>query len=325
MDACVPPATPGRRARERMSAEEHAGSNCSCRSGASQAALKRLLLSTDTDRVTFDETWDDGTSRRDLRSVAVGLLVVVCLAGVALSAFTLVHQRGALDRERAAWQGEVAKLRQEVRALSGSGEKLAGRLNTAEKKLKRREVGIAPTAARVLRSVFTVETDYGLGTGFVGWREGGATYLVTAHHVIDGNISSSVTIVRKGGSWAGTIEAVDPANDLAVIRINGKPAGAEPLWQRVGGRGRPKAGDELILVGSPFGLEGTVTTGVVSRITRKAIQTDAAANPGNSGGPAIDKQGRIVGVLVRGVNPAFGQPLNFAVPIERVCLKLRRC
>jgi S1-C subfamily serine protease len=275
--------------------------------------------------VTYDETWDEGGSRRGLLSVAVGALVLVCLAGVALSTFTLVDQRGALDRERAAWQGEVSKLRRELHALSGRDKKLAGRVDAAEQKLNRREVGIAPLAERVLRSVFTVETDYGLGTGFVGWQDGGATFLVTAHHVVEGNPSSSVTIVRKGGSWAGTIDAIDPANDLAVIRINGKPAGAEPLWQRVGGRGRPKAGDELILVGSPFGLQGTVTSGVVSRVTRKQIQTDAAANPGNSGGPAIDKQGRIVGVLVSGVNPAFGQNLNFAVPIERVCIKLRAC
>ena len=275
--------------------------------------------------MTFDESWDEGGSRRGVLAVAVGALVVVCLAGVALSAFTLVRQRDALARERTAWQGEVAKLRREVDALSGRDKTLAGRLNSAERTLKRREVGIAPLAARVLRSVFTVETDYGLGTGFVAWREGGATFLVTAHHVVDGQPSAGVTISRKGGSWAGTIDAIDPKNDLALIRINGKPAGAEPLWQTVGGRGTPKPGDELILVGSPFGLQGTVTTGVVSRVTAKEIQTDAAANPGNSGGPAIDKQGRIVGVLVSGVDPSLGQNLNFAVPIERVCSKLRRC
>jgi S1-C subfamily serine protease len=288
-------------------------------------ALKGLCVSTDIVRVSYDGSWDEGSSRRGVLGLAVGALVVVCLAGVALSAFTLVHQRGALARERAAWQGEVAELRREVDALSGRGEKLAGRLNNAEQTLERREVGIAPLAERVLRSVFTVETDYGLGTGFAAWRVGSATYLITAHHVVDGQLSSGVTIVRKGGSWAGTIEAVDQANDLALIRINGKPAGAEPLWQTIRDRGRPKAGDELILIGSPFGLQGTVTTGVVSRVTAKEIQTDAAANPGNSGGPAIDKRGRIVGVLVSGVNPAMGQNLNFAVPIERVCLKLRRC
>jgi S1-C subfamily serine protease len=275
--------------------------------------------------VTDDEAWDDSSSRRGLLTVAVAALVVVCLAGVALSAYTVLRQEGALDRERAAWQTEIAKLRRDVDALGGRDRRLAGRLDSAERTLERREVGIAPLAARVLRSVFTVETDYGLGSGFVAWQEDGATFLVTAHHVVDGLPSAGVTISRKGGSWAGTIEAVDPANDLALIRIGGKPVGAAPLWQQVGGRGRPKAGDELILVGSPFGLQGTVTTGVVSRVSAKEIQTDAAANPGNSGGPAIDKQGRIVGVLVSGVDPSLGQNLNFAVPIERVCAKLRHC
>jgi S1-C subfamily serine protease len=288
--------------------------------------LKRFRLATDTTRVTYDETWNDSPSNRPaLLAVLVGVLVVVCLAGLAFSAFALVHEREALERDRGEWRIEVARLRRDVDALSGQGQKLAGRVNSAEQRLTQREGGVAPIAARVLRSVFTVETEGGLGTGFAAWSEGGATYLITAHHVVDGNVSSSVTIVRKGGSWAGTIEAVDPKNDLALIRINGKPAGTAPLWQKVVGRGRPKAGDELILVGSPFGLQGTVTTGVVSRVSAKEIQTDAAANPGNSGGPAIDKRGRIVGVLVSGVNPAFGQNLNFAVPIERVCLKLRRC
>jgi S1-C subfamily serine protease len=149
---------------------------------------------------------------------------------------------------------------------------------------------------------------------------------VTAYHVVDDVVGTSVTINRKGGSWSGEIAAVDPGNDLALIKINGRPAGAAPLWQLVAGRARPEPGDQLILVGSPFGLQGTVTTGVVSRVTRREIQTDAAANPGNSGGPALDKQGRLVGVLVSGGDPTYGvQNINFAVPIERVCIKLRRC
>jgi len=76
-----------------------------------------------------------------------------------------------------------------------------------------------------------------------------------------------------------------------------------------------------LLIGSPYGLEGTVTTGVVSRVTSKTIQTDAAANPGNSGGPAVDKQGNVVGILVSG----GGENLNFAVPIAKVCRSLRHC
>lgn len=284
--------------------------------------LKGSARAADRVKVSF-ETWDD--SRRRL-TMGVGALVVVCLAGLALSVYALLEERGALGRERAAWSAEVSELRRRVDALSGRGEKLAGRLDSAERKLSRRENGIAPLAERVLRSVFTVETEVGFGSGFVAWQEGGASFLVTAHHVVDGHLSSSVTISRKGGSWAGAIVAVDTKNDLALIRINGKPAGAAPLWQSAAGGGRSKPGDELILIGSPFGLQGTVTTGVVSRVTRKEIQTDAAANPGNSGGPAIDKQGRIVGVLVSGGDPALGvQNINFAVPIERVCVRLRRC
>ena len=129
-----------------------------------------------------------------------------------------------------------------------------------------------------------------------------------------------MTVVRKGGGWQGSIVAVDEANDLALIKLVGRPRGVEPLWQSPR-RTPPRAGDELLLIGSPFGLEGTVTRGVVSRVERGAIQTDAAANPGNSGGPAIDLKGRVVGVLIGG----GGENVNFAVPIARVCAKLRRC
>jgi S1-C subfamily serine protease len=98
------------------------------------------------------------------------------------------------------------------------------------------------------------------------------------------------------------------------------PVGAEPLWQDPL-RNRPRPGDQLLLVGSPFGLGGTVTTGVVSAIRPSLIQTDAAANPGNSGGPAVDADGRVVGVLVGG----GGENVNFAVPIRQLCATLRPC
>src|SRR5205823_13608232 len=98
------------------------------------------------------------------------------------------------------------------------------------------------------------------------------------------------------------------------------PAVAEPLGQSPDAN-TPRPGDQLLLIGSPYGLEGTVTTGIVSRVTKRLIQTDAAANPGNSGGPAIDRQGHVVGVLVSG----GGENLNFAVPIGRACIQLRAC
>jgi S1-C subfamily serine protease len=193
-------------------------------------------------------------------------------------------------------------------------------VKSTEKKIRTREVGIAPLAKRVLKSVFTVETDQGLGTGFAAWREGGSTYVLTAYHVVEDHIGPFVVLRRKGGNWSAEIAGTDPKHDLALLTISGQPANAEPLWERPVKK-RPQTGDQLLLVGSPFGLEGTVTTGVVSRVTKKYVQTDAAANPGNSGGPAMSRTGQIVGVLVAG----GGQNINFVVPIENVCAKLRAC
>jgi S1-C subfamily serine protease len=275
--------------------------------------------------MTYDDTWDDTPPRTRSLSLAVALPAVVAVAALALSLFTLTRQHGLLAAERSARKAEVSLLRDRLDALQGRDAVLAGRVRSAERKAKQRDGGVAPLAARVLRSVFTVHTDRSLGSGFMAWRSGGASYLMTANHVVDDSYSGSVTITRKGGSWRGEIAALDPKNDLALIRVNGHPANAPALWQNPHGPA-PRPGDTLLLVGSPFGLGGTVTTGVISRVTRKLVQTDAAANPGNSGGPALDRQGRMVGVLVSGGNPAYGvQNINFAVRIDRACAKLRSC
>jgi len=262
-------------------------------------------------------TYQSVSEHGSLLSLAVGCLLLVTLG---LSGYTFLRQGAIVGEERRAREKEIAVLRGQVDALEGRSATLSNRVGSAERTLETERGSIARLANRVLRSVFTVETDVGFGTGFVGWQEGGASFIVTAHHVVADAGSSFVTVTRKGGSWSGEIVGADPEHDLAVIRISGKPARAAALWQ-TGKEKVPKTGEELLLVGSPFGLEGTVTTGVVSRVTSRYIQTDAAANPGNSGGPALDKTGRIVGVLVSG----GGQNVNFAIPIGRACLRLRDC
>jgi S1-C subfamily serine protease len=266
--------------------------------------------------VTYDETWDESSDRRlPLAAIAV-VIALIALVG---STFVLVRQASLLSSERSARRAEIGKLQKQVTLLESRDAALAGRLGSAEKTLKRHDTGIAPLAARVLRSVFTIETDRGLGSAFVGWRDGDITYLVTANHVVEGQLGD-VSIRRKGGAWSGEVAGTDPKHDLAIVRMDAKPAGAAPLWQRPRTK-LPQVGDQLLLIGSPYGLYGTVTTGVVSRVTSTAIQTDAAANPGNSGGPALDRQGNIVGVLVAG----GGENINFAIPIRQLCKKLRRC
>ena len=260
----------------------------------------------------MDDWSGSGTRRAPWAALAAVFATLAAMAAIG----ALVLQQ----REGRALRADVAALRHEVDSLAGRNDALAGRVGDAEKTIRRKEAGIAPLAARVLRSVFTIEAQTSLGSGFVAWSDEGGTYVVTAHHVVAGTLSGTVTVVRKGGGWQGSIVAVDEANDLALIRLGARPRGIEPLWQEPR-RTPPRTGDELLLIGSPFGLEGTVTRGVVSRVTGDAIQTDAAANPGNSGGPAIDRQGRVVGVLIGG----GGENVNFAVPIARVCAKLRRC
>jgi S1-C subfamily serine protease len=270
--------------------------------------------------MTYDETWESRSTRRWPTVLAIAALALAIFATI-VAAAAYVQRDAMLRDERAARRADVARLQKTIAGVVTRNERLISRLSTAEQTLRRRETGIAPLAARVLKSVFTVETDTGLGSGFVAWQEDGASYLITAHHVVDDVLSGSVTITRKKAAWRGEIVALDEKNDLALIRINGAPAHAKPLWQNANGSGKPDAGDQLLLVGSPFGLYGSVTTGIVSRVGTKVIQTDAAANPGNSGGPALDKQGRIVGVLVSG----GAQNVNFAIRIDRACLKLRDC
>ena len=77
-----------------------------------------------------------------------------------------------------------------------------------------------------------------------------------------------------------------------------------------------------MLFGSPLGYEGTVTKGIVSRISYREVQTDAPANPGNSGGPALSESGDVVGVVVSGYE---GRDISFAIPMRRVCVALRAC
>jgi S1-C subfamily serine protease len=262
-------------------------------------------------------SYDEYESRRTISlPLVVAFLAVFAALGVSLFAVASVREQSM----------QVDLLKTDVRALEGrleefrlSDQELAGRLKTSEGKLREKDQGIAPLAARVLKSVFTVKTDDGLGAGFAGWTENGQLYVVTAAHVVS-EVGEQVLLERNTGSWRAEVVGRDRARDLAVLRVDGKPVGAKPLWQKPRAN-KPRVGDALLLVGSPYGLGGTVTSGVVSRVRPKEIQTDAAANPGNSGGPAVDRKGRVVGVLVAG----GGENLNFAVPILRLCGSLRRC
>jgi S1-C subfamily serine protease len=250
--------------------------------------------------------------------LAVAGVLAVGVAALGFTWYTYQHQHTLVQAEADARVAGIATLQHELNALRGKDSSAAAQIQALETK----QGNLASLAKRVLESVFTVYSGNELGTGFVGWQDDSSSYVITARHVVAHNLGGYVTLQRAGGgTWQGEIEAEDARNDLAVIRLDGHPAGAAPLWQK-SLTAPPAPGDSLLLVGSPYGLSGTVTKGIVSRVTSTLIQTDAAANPGNSGGPAIDGQGHVVGVLVSGI---LGSGLSFAVPIARICQQLRHC
>ena len=265
--------------------------------------------------MSYDEDYESRTRPLSLPVVLVGLAAVAAV-GVALLAYGSARTQGT---KVSLLETDVRELEARLESFRLADQKLDGRLNGAEGKLRQKDAGQAPLAAKILKSVFTVQTEDGLGAGFAGWVEDGQMYVVTAAHVVS-EVGEQVTLERNNGSWGAGVVGMDKTHDLAVLRVSGHPVSAAPLWQKPL-RNRPRPGDELLLVGSPFGLGGTVTSGVVSAVRPKLIQTDAAANPGNSGGPAVDRDGHVVGVLVAG----GGENLNFAVPIRQLCATLRDC
>jgi putative serine protease PepD len=165
------------------------------------------------------------------------------------------------------------------------------------------------------------------GTGFVVDRRGD---IVTAAHVVDG--ASSITVkLQDGTTRPATVLGQDDATDVAVIRIDPSGLTLHPLT--LGSSGSLKVGQEVAAIGDPFGYDRSLSTGIVSGVDRTiqapngftvahAIQTDAAMNPGNSGGPILDANGDVVGIADQIATGASGADqssgVGFAVPIDLV-------
>ncbi|WP_216214220.1 trypsin-like peptidase domain-containing protein [Amycolatopsis aidingensis] len=227
--------------------------------------------------------------------------------------------------------------------LSSAGDSLTGELNIAEAQAgKERPAGsVADIAGRVAPAVVSIEVKSGqaggVGSGVMIDPDG---YVVTNNHVVSGatrDEQAEITAVFIDGTRArAEIVGTDPKTDLAVIKVNVP----NPVVIEIGKSADLAAGDSVIAVGSPFGLENTVTEGIVSALNRPvtapgengdppvtydAIQTDAAINPGNSGGALVDATGALVGInsLIRTVGGG-GQGsggsigLGFAIPVDQV-------
>ena len=168
------------------------------------------------------------------------------------------------------------------------------------------------------------EIPQGTGSGFV-WNDQG--HVITNFHVIQGASALRVTLADNS-EWDARVVGMAPDQDLAVLFINAPKNRLKPI--AVGQSANLQVGQRVFAIGNPFGLDQTLTTGIISALGREingvsgrkisgVIQTDAAINPGNSGGPLLDSAGRLIGVNTAIFSPSGSNAgIGFAVPVDTV-------
>jgi S1-C subfamily serine protease len=177
---------------------------------------------------------------------------------------------------------------------------------------------------RDLFSMNVMRVPRGTGSGFL-WDDRG--HVVTNFHVIQGASGARVTLADQS-QWEAKLVGVFPDRDLAVLRIDAPREKLKPV--AVGSSRDLQVGQKVYAIGNPFGLDQTLTTGIISALNREidsvnerkirgVIQTDAAINPGNSGGPLLDSAGRLIGVNTAIFSPSGASAgIGFAIPVDEV-------
>lgn len=162
----------------------------------------------------------------------------------------------------------------------------------------------------------------GTGSGSIIDKKG---HILTNYHVVENASKLEVTLF-DGSKWEAKLVGADPSNDLAVIRIKAPAERLKPI--PFGDSSNLKVGQKAIAIGNPFGLERTLTVGIISsigrtlravngRLMRGILQTDAAVNPGNSGGPLLDSSGRMIGINTAIFSPVGANiGIGFAIPVN---------
>jgi putative serine protease PepD len=245
-----------------------------------------------------------------LQPVAAAVLAVMVL-GVAVGAAAIM--RG--ERSNALALAAQAHANQELRQRVAS---LETRINA--------QPDWTAIVKRVEPSVLTIETSAGLGSAWVAHADARGSDLVTNFHVVAEawNAGDTTVDVKQGDlTIKGVITKVDRSNDLAVVHVSQRfvalPAAAF----------RPELGSTVMAVGSPLGLSGSVSLGVVSGYRSLDgsdwLQFSAPISPGNSGGPVVDGQGRVVAVAAAKFEGSGVEALSLAIPVQTVCTLLVTC
>jgi S1-C subfamily serine protease len=239
--------------------------------------------------------------------------------------FTLMQRTPGGARVGAA-PGALKGAAAEPRPVTARGDLASDEKSTIElfERCSPSVVYITSLARRPVNFFEATEVAQGTGSGFVWDRQG---HVVTNFHVIQGSDSLVVTLADQS-EWKATVVGAEPDKDLAVLRIGAPEAKLPPIL--VGTSRDLKVGQKVFAIGNPFGLDETLTTGIVSALGRtieavtgrkiqNVVQTDAAINPGNSGGPLLDSAGRLIGVNTQIASPSGASAgIGFAVPADTV-------
>lgn len=216
---------------------------------------------------------------------------------------------------------------EEPRVVTARGDLAGDEQNTIEIFRENSESVVYVTSLAVRRNFFSlnaVEIPQGTGSGFIWDRKG---RVVTNYHVISEASRLQVTMADNS-TWNAVVVGVSPDKDIAVLQIDVPGNRLRPIT--IGTSGDLQVGQKVFAIGNPFGLDQTITSGIISalnreinavtgRIIRGVIQTDAAINPGNSGGPLLDSAGRLIGVNTAIFSPSGAYAgIGFAVPVDIV-------
>jgi S1-C subfamily serine protease len=272
--------------------------------------------------------------------VAVSLLIMIVAAAGLLSGYSMgasesAGRTSALQSEITSLDAEVSSLSAQLAALQSSADAngtvyLSGSLNALYASVKDSIVTVMGVVKESMGYGYYSYSEV-LGSGFVV-NLTGECLVVTNCHVIDGMINGSVTFT-SGEAYPFEVLGADEFSDLAILAVVGAPEGTlVPL--EVASSSTVRVGDPVVAIGNPYGLQSTLTSGIVSQLNR-AIQTEtsgsrllsgviqitAPINPGNSGGPLLDAEGRVIGITSAIVSDS--QNVGFAIPSDTLLKEIR--
>ncbi|HEY9592972.1 MAG TPA: trypsin-like peptidase domain-containing protein, partial [Spirochaetia bacterium] len=269
-------------------------------------------------------------SRTHVAVVGIAASVAALAAGILLTALVIVPRTVRSELTAQPRQGTSIPQALPVQYTTSVPALRAGQLTDDELN----SIQIYDAANKAVVYVTTVTTQYtwyyqavqqeGTGSGVIIDQQG---HVITNNHVIAG--ADTIRITLADGTVAdGKVVGTDPENDLAVLQFN--PKGKTLATIPFGNSSNLKVGMKVLAIGNPFGLDRTLTTGIVSGLARplqtdqgfmirETIQTDAAINPGNSGGPLLNSNGQLIGINTAIKSPSGASAgIGFAIPVNTV-------